>query len=230
MPPLCATKSYSTMFEVFKNKTPISNSSLKSILNDLISPRVNKLGLQWDGNYMWFSNSENSIRRVLKYSLLKGEQGTFSWGVCFDFVPTISGTKLNYHRTERSVTLQLFEWTDEYANSFFGGQLADGVTSHWGIQTAKKSIHNLFKRYEKKIFDWFENNNNLDSLIQISDHQTKSGGIYKLNSPSPEYVLAFLLAKTSRIKEAISTFENIEHTIDPVIKNKIIMLLQKSSA
>jgi hypothetical protein len=79
------------MFEHFYTKHPVHKASLNRILQETVSSRLENRNFTWDNNTIWFSDNKNSIRHVLKYIRLKGEQGTFSWGVCLDFVPTISG-------------------------------------------------------------------------------------------------------------------------------------------
>src|SRR5882757_8613940 len=125
----------------------MENKTLLETLKEVISPRLSKIGLNFCNDYFWFSESMNSIRKVFRYSLLKGNQGTFVWGVCFDFIPTISRNTLKFHRTENSVILHLFEWTDEYANSFEGGKLDGGVISHSDINKLGKSIDRLLDTY-----------------------------------------------------------------------------------
>jgi len=100
---------------LFAIKPPMDSTSLKMNLDHALSPRLTKAGLKYHGNYLWLSSNENSIRKVSTYNLLQGNQGPISWGVCFDFIPTISANKLKIHKTDKSVVLHLFEWTDEYA-------------------------------------------------------------------------------------------------------------------
>lgn len=197
------------MLNRIKTNSPIDKDTLNQILEETVSRRLENRNFAWDKNSLWFTGNKNSIRKVLKYVKLKGEQGTFSWGVCLDFVPTISGNKIKYHRTDKSVTLHLFEWTDEYANSFYGGQLGTGVTTHWGEKEARQSISKFFDNYEKRIFDWFEKANNIDDLIEIAMRQIQTGKNYHVHSPDPKFVLSFLLAKTGQFNKAVSTFEEL---------------------
>jgi hypothetical protein len=218
------------MLSIFKTSSPVDKGTLNRILQETISTPLEKKNFKWDKNSLWFTDNKNSIRQVLKYVKLKGEQGTFSWGVCLDFVPTISGNKIKYHRTDKSVTLHLFEWTDEYANSFYGGQLGNGVTTHWGENDAKQSISKLFDNYEKKIFDWFEKTNSIDNLIEIATRQIETGKSYSMHSPNPKFVLSFLLAKTGQFAKAVSTFEELtEYKDNEELKIKIRQELIKSS-
>lgn len=218
------------MLNIFKTNSPVDKETLNRILQETISARLEKVGFIWDKSLLWYTDNKNSIRQVFKYVKLKGEQGTFSWGVCLDFVPTISSNKIKYHRTDKSVTLHLFEWTDEYTNSFYGGQLGNGVTTHWGGNEAKQSITKLFDNYERKIFNWFEKANTLDNLIEIAIRQIQEEKGYNMHSPNPKFVLAFLLAKSGQLDKAISTFEQLSGYKDnEELQIKIRQELTKSS-
>ncbi len=217
------------MLNLLNTTSPIDKETLNRILQETISDRLEKKGFKWDKNSFWFTDNSNSIRQVLKYVKLKGEQGTISWGVCLDFIPTISGNKIKFHHTEKSVTLHLFEWTDEYANSFYRKQLDNGMTTHWGEHEAKQSISKLFDNYEKRIFDWFEKTNSIDNLIEIATRQTQTGKSYNMHSPNTKFILSFLLAKSGQLEKAITTFEELlEYNDNEEMRIKIRQELIKS--
>jgi hypothetical protein len=135
------------MLNIFSrnNKSLIDAATLQQILDEVLSPRLERLGLIKAANYIWHEPTLKEIRQGFSYSLLKGAQGIFTWGVNLDFLPMISSGKVVYHKSAKKYVHHLFEWTDEYANSFSGGQLVDGVTSHFSLQETKKSIVTLFE-------------------------------------------------------------------------------------
>lgn len=134
-----------------------------------------------------YGSISRTIRRGTFFVIhLKGETGTFTWGVCPDFIPTITGSnKLQLHRTDRSVIPLLFDWPNEYANSFLGGKLKNGITTHWGKKDAEHSIKELIDRYENEIFNWFKKASSLQGLIQIAEQQARTGKCYHLHHPNP---------------------------------------------
>ncbi len=214
------------MINIFQNRKLIDSQTLREILDEIISPRFISRGLVWDRNYLWFDQSKNSIRQVFKYSKLKGETGTFDWGVCIDFVPTISSKKLRFHRTDKSVQLHLFEWTDEYSNSFFGGKLEGGITTHWGKQRAKHSVKHLLDKYEQKINNLFDNAQTIENLIEIAQRQIATGKSYNSHSPDQRLVLAFLQAKTKQFDEATKTINQL--ALDNNLKEILLKQIHKS--
>ena len=210
------------------NKVPVDKQTLYSILDHLISPRLKNHGLTWNGKYLWFDQPRESIRRVFHYTFLKGETGTFTWGVCPDFIPTITtSNKLQFHRTDKSATPLLFEWPNEYANSFFGGNLKDGITTHWGQRETERSVKDLMDRYESQIFNWFKTASSLEGLIQIAERQIETGKSYDLHSPDPKLVLAFLYGRASQMDKAIQMIEVLN--VEDFLKQDLIMRLESKA-
>jgi hypothetical protein len=197
---------------ILNDKNLIDGNNLIELLDDIISTRLLNLGLVKKDKYLWYSPNAKGIKQGFKYSLLKGGQGTFKWGICVDFIPILSGNALKFFKSENKFWFHLFEWTDEYSNSFFGGQMTNGVTSHWGFKTAKKTITQVFNNYELKIQAWFDKALEFDGIIDIAESQSNFGKQYNIHSPNPKYVLAFLYAKTMRIERSIPTFDELSLT------------------
>ena len=214
------------MMNFLRNTELVDSHTVGQILDEIISPRFCNRGLVWNGKYLWFDQPKNSIRQVFGYSRLKGETGTFVWGVCLDFVPTISSNKLKFHRTDKSVTQHLFEWTDEYSNSFIGGHLDGGITTHWGNQETNNSIHHLFDKYEQKINKWFDRASTFEHLIDIAEQQIKTGKSYNFHSPDQRLVLAFLQAKSNQFSNATKTIDLL--TIDDSLKQLLLNQISKT--
>lgn len=214
------------MMNFFQNTELLDIHTVGQILNEIISPRLSDRGLVWNGKYLWFDQPKNSVRHVFGYSRLKGETGTFVWGVCLDFVPTISSNKLKFHKTDKSVTQHLFEWTDEYSNSFFGGRLDKGITTHWGKRETKNSIHRLFDKYEQKVYKWFDKASTFENLINIAEQQIKTGKSYNFHSPDQRFVLAFLQAKTNQLDNATKIINQL--TLDDSLKELLLKQIYKT--
>jgi len=211
-----------------KHQLPIDKQTLRDILNKVISPRLKKYGLVWNGNYLWFDQPRDSIRCVFYYTLLKGETGTFTWGVCPDFIPTITASnKLQFHRTDKNVKPLLFDWPNEYANSFSGGNLKNGVTTHWGEKDTERSVKDLMDRYEDKIFNWFKTASSLQGLIQIAESQVEIGKSYNIHYPNPKLVLAFLYSKALQKDKAMQMIEFLN--IDQLLKQDLIKRIENQA-
>src|SRR5688572_28974149 len=217
------------------NKSIIDAKTLQQLLDDVLSSKLQHMGLTKTTNYSWHEQTLKEIRHGFSYTQLKGASGTFTWGLNFDFLPTANRDKIEYHKSAKKYLHHLFEWTDEYSNSFIGGQLTKGVTTHFGLRETKKSIASLFERYEKKIIKWFESATNIENLVDIAERQVSFGKYYDIHFPRPKYVLAFLYAKADRPDDAIKLFDTLDmiyfdNNLDlrQRIKVKLLMLTEKN--
>jgi hypothetical protein len=139
------------------------------------------------------------------------------------------GINLNvsFSRTDKSIKPLLFEWTDEYAKSFFGGNLTEGITTHWRIKETNLSITKLFDRYEEKINTWFDYTSTIENLLEITKRQIETGKSYDFHNPNPKLILAFLQAKTQQHNLAIKTITDLG--LDEKIKKLLIGQIDKTT-
>ena len=214
---------------------PITKNSLKTILNEIITPKMVDLGLsKYDGRYHWFSDfDKNGIKKVFHYNLMKGETGTFTYGNCFEFVPTYSQTAaIKNHKTDKSTKLHLFELTEGWRKSFEGGVFTD-QTSHWGETECRKTVEELLEKYIPIMQDWWANNLTINQNIETANYQIEKGGGYRGNHPSANYVKAFLIGKNGDKQNAIKIIEDeFVHLINykpkfKELKNKIIERIRR---
>ncbi|MEH7130883.1 hypothetical protein V7103_22070 [Neobacillus drentensis] len=174
----------------------IEGERLKEILNETITPFLSPLGLQWRGDYHWVGESNNSIRKVFSYDLCKGGQGTFSWGICTDFIPLPSGSRLVNSRTFKSAKLQLFE-------------RAECTTSHWEDDDIKGTIIKTLQDEIKKIECWFNRVNTIEDIRKIAYEQLKDDK-YCMHHPNQNYILAFIEAKLGNIDIGLELIEKCD--------------------
>ena len=195
----------SKLQSLFSKSQPPKSDWIKQTLNQ----RVNQLGLKnWDGNYTWSSDfNANGIKFVLKYTLMKGNQGTFSFGVCTNFIPSIQKhKKVVFHTAPKKPVLQLFDSAYGWRNSFQGEKLSDTV-SHWSEKDFERDLNKLLKKYTSIIQDWFKSNQTLEQLITTSSKQTQDES-YKINHPSPLFIYGYLLATNNQEKEGINQIKS----------------------
>ena len=203
---------------------------MQTLLDEIVTPKLLKRGFDKKGNYGW-RNDNNKFRRGIGYTRLKGAAGTFLWGINIDFIPIVRSNRIEYYKTCKRFLTHLSEGTDEYRNSFSGGDIKNGIASHWGLKKAERTITNLFERYEEKIFEWFDKTDSVGQLIEIALQQIAHVNFYNIHSPRPQFVLAFLYAKANDINKAINVFETLEmyqfdnsEEIKEKTKAKLLML------
>lgn len=193
-----------------KHPEPVSAEVLKSVLNEYVTPIVSVIGLEWDGKNQWIGPSENGIRKVLKHQVGKGLMGTFIWGMCYDFLPMVSGKKIVLQRTFQSARPQLFQFSTT-TNDFLNGKsdLQNGVTSTWGEKECRKSTSKLFLKRKNEIFEWLESGKTLNGSIEIARKQITDKN-YDTHWPNPKYVISFLYAKKGDKEKGTSMLLEIE--------------------
>ncbi|MFT3796640.1 hypothetical protein [Flavobacterium sp.] len=185
------------------------------IFSEMITPRLAEIGLRnWDGKYFWFSDfNQDGIKHVVHYETFKYFGGSFSFGNCYDFVPTISSKKLVYHRTDKSTKII-------YYKKFPGWQQSDDNDSIRNIdkistvneEKLRKSIQEVFDRNLPQLKQWFDQNQTLEQNISnilsekdVEEKKEKKRQIYRVISLN--YILAFLYAKKSDFGSAQTYIE-----------------------
>ncbi|MFJ8243877.1 hypothetical protein [Peribacillus asahii] len=171
----------------------IQGDRLKELLDEVVTPYLSPLGLKWRGDYYWIGENNNSIRKVFAYNPSKGGMGSFSYGVCLDFVPLRSGSTLRYCRTDKSVKEHI--WVN-----------GKDWISQWTDDNVKDSITKAIKRDMKNIEAWFKKVHSLEELRKIVYMQIKREDIY-VRYPSPLYVQAFIEAKLDNIDKGLELLE-----------------------
>jgi hypothetical protein len=190
-----------------KKEDPITKTFLKTILNETLTPLLKTLGLtKYNGEYLWYSDfNDEGIKFVFKYTLMKGESGLFSWGVCIEDIPTYTQTKeLKNHRTDKSTTLHLWDWPKGYSKSFEGGGRPTDLISHWGEKECRQTINEVFNKYSSEIELWYRKASTTAGCLELANGQIDKGGAYNVHFPNPKYVLIFLTAK---LGDKVKAFE-----------------------
>lgn len=203
---------------------PVSADTLRSILQEYVTPQASEIGLEWDGKNQWIGPSKNGIRKVIKHQVGKGLMGTFIWGMCYDFLPITSGKKIVLQRSFKSARPHLFKFsttTNDFMNN--KSDLANGVTSTWGEKVCRKSISKLLEKRKAEIFEWLEKGATIDGSIEIAQNQINQEE-YTTHWPNPKYVCSFLYAQSGdkeKGMEMLIELENEKQYFEPEIFEKL---------
>ncbi|PEJ46669.1 hypothetical protein CN692_25545 [Bacillus sp. AFS002410] len=143
--------------------------------------------------------------------------GSFSYGLCLDFIPLVSGNKLRYFRTEKSSRALLT----------FSGRST--IISQWVEDDVKQSITKAIKADIKRIEKSLNSIHSLEDARKIAIQNMKSDDVYFIY-PSPFYVLAFLEAKGGNVEKGLELLEkyfsisNEKENIREMLISKLINL------
>jgi len=222
--------------------TEITANELKQLLDKEVSPLLLKRNLQYDGQYTWYGEMENHMRKSVSVFLLKGTVGIFKWSVTFDFIPLPSGERLVYSRTEKNIKAHLFELPDDYLQSFRGSS---------GLEVWKKSackfsrhgkqenptddisaqIRTAFVADVEKLSHLHDECTTIADALKVVDDKLNSQNnmdiFHRLFPPSPIYVKAFLLTATGKKREGKDLLEQHLLTLEwnDSLKTKVLQKL-----
>lgn len=176
------------------------------IFQEVVTPRLTKIGLKnWNGKYTWFSDfNDDGIKHVVEYNVFKGFGGSFSFGNCFEYVPTISGKKLINHRTDKSTKIIYFKRLEGWQESLDKNKPInpDRITTI-NEQKFRDSLERVLFTNIPKLKNWFNEKTTLEENI--------SGLVEDVKNPafeigqriiSSEYILAFLFKQKKDFKSA----------------------------
>ena len=216
----------------------ITNNEFRQLLDKELSPIMLQYGFKYDGQYTWFGEVKNHMRKAISVYLLKGTASIFKWQITFDFIPLPTGNNLAYSRTEKSIKPHLYEYPYDYYKSFHG--VESNVWRHSpckmflsgsNTQEIVNNIHQAFSCDFNRLQNWHNEFNELrDALRMVSDKIKPDGiPIYRFLSPSPVYVKSFILAALGEKPEGreLLTRYLSDRTWEDALKQKIIKAFDK---
>ncbi len=172
--------------EHLSNLNVPSTEKIESILNELLTPKLNQLGLSNSAKkYIWQSDyNSNGIKSIVRFSY-RGTRGNLFVGTNCKFAPSITkNNELVYYNHK----LHVFE------NSAF---FDEGISiSLWNDSFFKKSLKKYLDENLDKITHFIETLNSFEENISLLQRQLKSDKFqYKMQYPNPAFVLIYLYQK-----------------------------------
>ncbi|WP_109435356.1 MULTISPECIES: hypothetical protein [Aquimarina] len=189
-------KSISNIYDDIQNLDEVLLEKRIEIFAKVVTPRFAEIGLNnWNGKYIWFSDfNDEGIKHVVEYNVLKGFGGSFSFGNCFDFVPTISGKKLINHRTDKSTKVIYFNRLESWQESFKKNRpINPDRISTVNEQKFKDSLNRVLSNNIPKLKKWFNGKTTIEKNISALLKDIKNPP-FEIGQRiiSFEYILAFL--------------------------------------
>ncbi len=202
--------------------------SKSQILDDFVTPKLAKLGLQWRNDNSWVEPGDIAIRRIVRFVPLKGISAVMEWGLSLSFVPHFSGRRLVYHKTFRAARFDLFEWPRSYRESFSGSIHFARVDCR--NEVFRNSMESYFHSIIPEIDGWFNRVRSLETIEMELEQQIENPDLsYKVHHPSPMFVLAFARAATGQTETAKKLLSNTHHdSWDEMQVNALQLALAKA--
>ena len=193
-------KAINEIYDDIKNLDEVLLEKRLEIFNEIVTPKFSEIGLtNWNGKYLWFSNfNEEGMKYVIEYNVLKGFGGSFSFGICYDFVPTItSQNKWTYHKTDKSTKIihykRLEGWQKSLENN---SRINPDRISTVNEEKFRKSLNIVLENNIPKLKKWFEENRTIEqNIVNLLNDIKKSPFEIGRRIISFEYILGFICAK-----------------------------------
>jgi hypothetical protein len=150
------------------------------------------------------------IFHVIKLDALKGGAYGLSYGLSLSYVPYPYVPKVKWHKTLKSVSLDLSEQPQVHLLGSAGQKAPSGsclATSMLGEKCFREELEKAWAFCSQKISAWFDSARNFEGILEkCEQHLTKvQPGIRHI--PGLRLVRAFTYAKTGRPEEAKAELE-----------------------
>jgi len=199
-------KAVNEIYNYIQNLDEVLLEKRIEIFQEIATPKFTEIGLNnWNGKYLWYSDfNEYGIKHVVEYNVFKYYGGSFSFGNCFNFTPTVSGKKLINHRTDKSTKIIYYKrlegWQKQMENN---SPINPDKISTVNEQKFRESLNKVLTENIPKLKMWFQGKKTIEENI--------SGLLADIKNPpfeigqriiSFEYVLGFLYKQKDDIKSA----------------------------
>lgn len=180
------------------------------IFNELITPRFAEIGLNnWDGKYVWYSDFNNEgIRHVIKYEVFRYFGGSFSYGNCYDFIPTFNNkNELKYHKSKSNIIIvdrKILEgWQEDNKINYSKKPYKISTVNE---DKFRKSIFSVLDYNISIIDNWFKDNDTKEKNLKNL--------LYKIDNPefqlehtqkaiSEDYIASFIYASKNDFNKSL---------------------------
>ncbi|MCC7452647.1 MAG: hypothetical protein IT222_00665 [Crocinitomix sp.] len=200
-------KAINEIYDDLNNLDEVLLEKRLHILNEIATPKFSEIGLKnWNGKYLWFSDfNEDGIKFVVEYNVFKSFGGCFSFGICYDFVPSISAqNKLIYHKTDKSTKIIYYKRLEGWQKSLqMHSTINPDKISTINEVKFRNSLNYVIENNLPKLQKWFYENRtseqNIKNLLYDINHPTTEIGRRII---SFEYILSFIYAKKNNFESA----------------------------
>jgi hypothetical protein len=191
---------------------------LRPIVRDSLSPD----GFEEMGTLKWVRSVDVPIRQMFTFSQWKGGVVAPTWGVSLDFVPHLSGRKLQWHRTPKSAALDLV--VDSRDRSL-------DLPYHKGQQPFKNLAPQVVPAAVLRARDFWDRSKQIADLpnaISWLRSYLSSGGLGFYNYVQHPLTLAFVYSMEGRSADAqieLGRFLH-QHDVSDETKDKLHRLVE----
>lgn len=210
--------------------SPLNSERIKELLIKHVAPVAIELGLTSSTNKnQWFNQfDKNGIKHVIQFQQSKGNEAILSYGNCFEFIPTISGSnKIVNHRTDKSTKLHLFEYANTATKKhFFKTKQLEPISLH-NEKEFEKTLSNSILGHKEIIENWFRSNSSIIQNIETCLDQLNQKEKYSLHYPTHDYVLSFLYSKNNEQLKANKKWSEFKNNNEELYNSTILETIEQ---
>jgi hypothetical protein len=182
---------------------------IHAIFEEILRP--GEMGFALAKKGFWARRTDEDITSVIKLEKLKGGAYGMAYGVSLSYVPYPYVPKLKWHKTLKSVWLDLSERPQVH---LFGKDSADKDSDRYeasgllGERCFREDMTRVWKLSSAYIYSWFEETRTLEGVLKkCREHLDRERPGMIRYVPGARLVRAFTLARAGRADEAKAELE-----------------------
>lgn len=194
---------------------PIPAAEVDEIIASVFDAPLTILGFEKINRRKWVRSGKPEIREVFSILAMKGASYSPAWGFSLDYVPHVSGSKLKWHRTNKSAILDFRFAPFDYESPGSVGFEQWIIDSLYGYDRAVKQAKQVAKLSLQKAQAFWNSVEDLRDVSSIyedqlrqtraKDKKIKRFGFFNYTQHPIAY--AFTLAKLGKEQEAVDILE-----------------------
>lgn len=178
-----------------------------AVFEDIVDP--SRIGFSIAKRGYLARRIDDDIAHVLKLSAFKGRAYGLSYGVSLSYVPYPYAPEVKWHRTMKSVSLDLFEQPQEHMtrSEDWPGGFEFTATSMLGETCFREELDSIWRRISTNVLAWLDATRSLGQVLSRCDEHLAWNWRGPRHSPEARLVRAFTQARMGRLGEARTDLE-----------------------
>ncbi len=182
---------------------PMNNARIQSVLTPRVTPHLEALGFEEQKPLHWLRSDDQPVRQLFAFARWKAGGFAPRWGLSLDYVPHIAGSKVAWHRTEKSARFDILIEAHDYED-YVGTHHVFGE-QHLAEHVEEIALAGL--RRAEEFWRRFRTVRDMPDAVEWWKASFDKGGRYFLMKGNLQLTYAFSLAVNGRMQEARSTLE-----------------------
>lgn len=202
----------------------ISSDEWKALIKEFLTPIIEKeLHLKQVADYVWANNYNNfGMRKVLSLYFINNSYATLKWGWNFKFIPKSVGSKIVWAKTDKSIYMHIFEFSEAFYNSDYTDNkkkeaYAKTIVSRicYYNNNIETGIENIIRHHQEAFWlivpaikEYYHSTETLQEVLNRININMNHW-YYSFMNPELEIIKVFVEYRLGQKEKAVIDFENI---------------------